>query len=361
LLGARIGGGLDCSSGTFEESDDFALTCDSAKINGSVFLRDNFTAKGQVRFLVAEIGGDLDCSNGYFEQGKADGIALDCDGVKINGVVRLGDDFTAKGEVRIIGAKIVGDLYCEKCKFENANGDALLLSRTEVGGAFFLTPERLSGRIWLSNFHAMTLIDNLNCWPAAETMLDGFTYEHIRNTAPLTAKARIGWLGKQIPEHLGADFRTQPWDQLIRTLRAMGHFDEAREIAIEKQRRLRRSGKIPGLRGFVHDLFGQFVGYGYKPLRLAKIWAGVWLGCALIYYWAAGAGLMGPANPLVFDNPKYQHCRANWFLCEDTPGEYTSFNAFAYSLDLILPVVRLGQTHDWGPITPSAPQRSPHF
>jgi hypothetical protein len=34
----------------------------------------------------------------------------------------------------------------------------------------------------------------------------------------------------------------------------------------------------------------------------------------------------------------------------DVPAEYTTFNGFSYSLDLILPLVDLQQERDWAPV-----------
>ncbi|MCX7326536.1 MAG: hypothetical protein NTZ14_19435, partial [Hyphomicrobiales bacterium] len=45
--------------------------------------------------------------------------------------------------------------------------------------------------------------------------------------------------------------------------------------------------------------------------------------------------------------------RGNWYYCADLPGEYTTFQPFLYSLDLILPLVELQQDKDWSPIIPT--------
>lgn len=43
----------------------------------------------------------------------------------------------------------------------------------------------------------------------------------------------------------------------------------------------------------------------------------------------------------------------NWYLCEKLRPEYTGFSPFAYSLDLILPLVDLQQENDWTPMIPT--------
>ena len=88
------------------------------------------------------------------------------------------------------------------------------------------------------------LCDDAESWKAgAEKLaLDGFIYDRLAGSAPTDADARVEWLCLQRPDFLGG-FRPQPWEQLIAVLRAMGHPEEARKVAIAKQRRLRRLGQ----------------------------------------------------------------------------------------------------------------------
>jgi hypothetical protein len=48
----------------------------------------------------------------------------------------------------------------------------------------------------------------------------------------------------------------------------------------------------------------------------------------------------------------------NWYLCSKLPEEYTGFSPFAYSLDLILPLVDLQQENDWAPMIPTPTKTS---
>lgn len=48
----------------------------------------------------------------------------------------------------------------------------------------------------------------------------------------------------------------------------------------------------------------------------------------------------------------------NWYLCEKLRAEYTGFSPFAYSLDLILPVVDLQQENDWSAMIPTPDKTS---
>jgi len=75
---------------------------------GRVFLRDGFKARGEVRLLGATIGGNLDCNRGHFI--NPDGRALGADGLNVDGYVFFCNGFKADGEVRLLGAIIGRDL-----------------------------------------------------------------------------------------------------------------------------------------------------------------------------------------------------------------------------------------------------------
>ncbi len=174
----------------------------------------------------------------------------------------------------------------------------------------------------------------------------------------------------------------------------MGHTEDARQVAIAFEDRLRRADLI-GLspehwwgwlkwlyrffaRSF-HYGFRILTGYGYRPMRLLGWFFGVWLGCA-IFYWCAALppnNVFAPSNPLVFQEAAYAACvpgsdaatlerakpadampapikgAGNWYLCEKLRAEYTGFSPLAYSLDVILPLVDLQQQKDWSPMIPT--------
>ena len=50
---------------------------------------------------------------------------------------------------------------------------------------------------------------------------------------------------RQRPSHLGKDFRPQPFEQLIKVLREMGHDADARQIAMLKHSFLHKRKKFP--------------------------------------------------------------------------------------------------------------------
>jgi len=374
LVGAMIGGNLVCRNGRFENAGGHALSCDGASIKGDVFLDDRFHAKGEVRLLGATIGGDLYCDNGWFQ--NAGGPTLSCDRASIKGDVLLNNGFHARGEVRLLGATIGGDLNCNKGRFENAGGLALSGSGASIANGFlFCDLYSVTGGLDLSHVTARIVFDDAKSWRlGGPHVLTGFRYDSI--AGPTDTAMRVAWLQLQRADHLTSDFQPQPWTQLIKVLRRMGYGDGADEVAIAFQEQRRTAGRVRTRAGrLLHRMFGLLAGYGYKPMRLLGVMLGVWLACGFLYWAMALRGGFGPSSPLVFDAAIYDHCRparaepprndkphvGNWYWCPDLAGEYTTFQPWLYSLDLILPLVDLQQDKDWSPIIPTPRRAKPEL
>src|SRR3546814_9773466 len=131
---------------------------------------------------------------------------------------------------------------------------------------FLLGSTKIVGEVNLNGMRVSALRDDEGSWEGAQgkLWLDGFTYLRFDGHAPTDARTRIAWLSKQVPEHVGKDFRTQPWEQLTMVLRAMGHSNAARKVAIEKQEQFRAAGKVPRMNWPFHWLYGKLTGYGYE-------------------------------------------------------------------------------------------------
>lgn len=112
------------------------ISADRVDVRGSMLLRERFSAKGEVRLRGAKIGGNLECDTSTFE--NTDGVALNADGIDVRGGVFLRRGFSAKGEVRLPSAKIGSVLDCGKGTFENASGIALNADGIDVRGGVFL-------------------------------------------------------------------------------------------------------------------------------------------------------------------------------------------------------------------------------
>ena len=137
LLGATIGGNLDCSGAEFSRTKGVALSANGAKVEGSVFLCDGFRAEGEVNLVGATIGGNLDCRDAQFSNAK--GSALVASDAHIEGGVFLRGRFNAEGEVTLAGTRIAGILDCSGGKFSNAEGLALTANGAKIEASVFLS------------------------------------------------------------------------------------------------------------------------------------------------------------------------------------------------------------------------------
>ncbi len=310
---AHLGGGFDSPA-----AGQRPLVADGLRVGGDVLIGKGFEAAGEVRFFGARIEGDLRATGARLHGGvDADGarhVALNLDRVHVAGSVFLDNGFSAAGTVRFQRARIGGDLDATGAAFDVvgdatwSDGAALWMDGARVHGVLRL--QRLQTALLgasLVDARVGTLADDASTW-GQRHRLDGFRYARLGDGAPTDADFRRGWLTRQRPSHLDADFRPDPWRQVIKVLRRMGHSGEAATLALGRENWLRRIGRIGadaprGLRWLPrlgHCVFGWVAGYGYRPLRLLAAMVAVWLVCAWVYQFGSAQGAMAPVNPLLF-------------------------------------------------------------
>lgn len=372
-----------------------SLTAQGARIAASVYLRATaqapFRARGEVSLSNATIDGQLALDGAEFDNFA--GIALNLQGARIDGDVFLRDQpphrFIARGEVRLAAAEISGQLDCTNASFAAAEGrNAFAAQRMQIGAEFFWQKVDLAeGNLHMPSAHVGDLVDDLTSWPGqGRSYLDGFTYDRITRDAPVDAGSRLKWLAS-VSQKDGR-FLPQPYAQCAGTLARMGHEAEAREIMEAQarrkgiQRRLNRLIRADGsaktgaglVRARAENLFDGLwdraaqgiVGYGYAPFRaLGWIMALVVLaGFLALQAWNEGS--MAPNNDLIAASDGWQEmlnldcipapapgCIANpadvWNGVDGAGLDWESFHALPYGLDVVLPVVELGQTAAWSP------------
>jgi hypothetical protein len=365
-----VGRDLDCerlrvrdASGPVAPSRRRMLVADGMRIGGDVNLSGGVEAVGEVRFVGARIDGDLRAGTARMtadiDESGARGVALNLDRARIAGSVSLDAGFSAAGTVRLRQARILGDLDCSGADFDavgdaswGGSGSALQLDRARVGGALIL--RRLHGPLQaasLADARVGSLVDDAGSW-GQHHVLDGFAYSRFGPDAPTDAPTRLDWLERQDSAVL--DHRPDPWRRVIRVLRRMGRDDSAAEFAIGRERHLRRIGRIglgvpPALRWLArlaHDAWGALAGYGHRPLRLLGAAAIVWMLFGGIYWAAAERGGFVPGPAWTAADPRMAACRPH---CAGLPPGMPAFQAFAYSLDALLPLADLRQEHHWIP------------
>ncbi|MBN8290685.1 hypothetical protein JI664_01790 [Rhodobacter sp. NTK016B] len=367
LSGAEIGGQLACEEGTFRNPGGIALSAQRVRVSGSLLLSDGFTAEGQVSLSGAEIGGQLDCEEGMFH--NPGGIALNAQGVRLEGDLFLSAGFTAGGEVSLTGTEIGGQLICELGEFRNAAGKALMAQRLRVGEGFIWRRVDISsGAVDLASAQVGDLVDDMDSWPVGRVNLDGFTYQRI-SAAFTDTESRLEWLRRGTV--WSDDFYPQPYSQLAKVLREMGHERAARRVRIEQRRltmlhdwrrahraldgtwraRWRRLGA--DLRGVSDGLQRVVVGYGWRPF-LSLVWlAGLWLMAAFLARMAWSSGAMVPNSDVILTSPGWQAvegARDAALTWSETVGrDWTTFNPVLWGFDTVVPIIEVGQTGAWAP------------
>lgn len=314
---------------------------------------------------------------------------LSADRMTTKASVFLRGEFFATGKVSLSGAHIGGNLeltsghFCRDTSSNSKSKIAFNADDLTVVGTMLMTASRFDGEICLTSAQIGSLTDDGECWPENEVILSGFSYNRLAD-APTNATTRIKWLKNQKDSHLFEDFRPQPWEQLIKTLREMGYPYEAAKIAIAKQDQWRdasrlviQEGKFPKgrnrfislknsigrwLRFHLHNLYGKLAGYGHRPIWTVYWMAAACIACSLAFCVGSELGVIGPSSPLIHASARFDDCgargeagKAYWTSANcPMPPEYTTFQPFIYSLDLILPLVDLQQDSDWAPIVSNA-------
>jgi hypothetical protein len=358
LVRARIGADLDCSAGTLKNipqeglpmSGD-ALKADRVDVRGSVYLRDGFTAQGEVRMLGAQIVGNLDCSGGTFTNPhrsrlpEISGKALSADRVNVKGNVFLRHGFAADGWVRLLGSRVEGDLDCRGGLISALSAEGAKIGRIIMRGV----DGARGAAIDLMNASTDALLDDEVSWPAkGMLLLDDFVYGRI-SEGPTDAETRLKWLALQ------PKFEPQPYRQLAIVLREMGDDHGARKVLYEMQRRARGEAEASWIEATCIRLwnwtvdrcapFGRWllkwiIGYGYYPYRALLGLAVLTLLGTVLFGLGYMGGSMAPAEQEAYTSFEKQ----GW-----PPRHYQQFNPFVYSLENSVPFLKLGQDSAWAP------------
>jgi hypothetical protein len=299
LAGARLAGGHGTA----------ALSADGAKVNRRLIL-DDADITGAVSASSANLGSRvllrrtrIDNPGGPALRLPAVDVAVDlaCDGM------------AATGQIDVSGARIGRRLDFTGATVNNPGRVAVDAKALRAGEVCVCTAEPIRGIADFSHARLGILYDDPLNWPD-EIRLGGATYEALEPQLP--AQRRLQWLaldqGSRSP---------QPYEQLAVLYTTAGYPAEARRVLYAAER-LQRTAKPLLVRawGILQDIT---VGYGYRPMRAA-----LWL-LALL---TLGSVIYATAPPPPLDASAAPH-----------------FNAVIYTLDLLMPVVNLGQKYEFNP------------
>lgn len=349
LRSAVIGGDLNLGGARLEAQEGSSLNFDGARIGARVFLRVETKATGRnrkrglpfhatrpVRGRNARVAGGILCKGGRFDR------ELDLTRTQVGGDVSLvraqigialkppGKRPEAKLNLRSM--HIAGTLSLRGLDFR---GSRILLTRTQVDGSLMwsikrnaATGERL--RVDLRQARVGYLDDDPACWHGAEVALGGFSLGGIAVGGGDWLEQRKDWLRRQPP----GKWSPHPYDQVRAALRDMGHETMAREIAIERENIRLDRGNLGKASKVVHGLYGELLGFGYKPLKLFLVSALVIAVCAAIFCTIDPCKLPGTA------------ASCGGFV---TPSKGAApYDPLLFSLDAFAPI-DLGQAGAWQP------------
>lgn len=371
LSGAQIRTSLALPGASLAAPGGYALRADQITAH-DIDATDLTVAGGQVSLVGAQIGNDLTLSGADLDAGRGPGgedgqVALNADSITVGGTVH-GQRLRTRGQVRAVVGRVSGRLWLSGARLRTpADRTCLRLSRAEIAADLFCTNLHATGRVKLAGARVGARVDldgarltgsgglpgsggaaldartlharELTLRPAAPVQggvdlaharvdvfrddpriwapglsLTGLAYESLEPRLP--ARERLRWL------ELDPDgYQPQPYERLAAHYTALGQPGEARQVLLAKERLARRTRTPAGRAwGLLQEVT---VAYGYQPWR-AVLW--------LVLLVTAGGLLYGthPPRPLKAD-------------------EAPHFNPVVYSLDLLLPLVDLGQQRAFDP------------
>ncbi|MFH8341060.1 oxidoreductase [Streptomyces sp. AM6-12] len=223
--------------------------------------------------------------------------------------------FECQGGLRLDDGRFGDAVDLERARFTLTDDQELSLRRVHAPELRFLGDGPQRGKVVLSGAQIMNLVDRAGAWPGAGRLhMGGFAYENLVPQGPFPLNRRLDWIAAAT-----AEYAPEPYERLASVLREAGEDEDAREVLLAKQRRRRETLPLAGkLWGYAQDLA---VAYGYRPGR-AAVWMAV--------LWAAGTLAFSHAAHL----PANHDERPYW-----SPALFT--------LDLLLPVIDLGQVGEW--------------
>ncbi|MEY9990197.1 hypothetical protein ABIE67_002229 [Streptomyces sp. V4I8] len=291
-----------------------ALDASRLRVGGDIDCRDGFVTHGMIDLRDARVGGSL-----LFEGAELTALdnrypALRGNGVETGGVFNLCDGFTAYGRISLNSVTVRSRVCFDDAALDtSADESALSFVGSTTASLSFRLREAPAGVVELRHSRIGLLRDAPAAWPTG-LVLDGAVYDSLHPALP--ARTRLPWLGRD-----PAGFVPQPYEQLAATYQRQGQDADARAVLVAKHRSMRRTLSPPArLWSLLQDAT---VGYGYRPLRA------VWLLLCLL---STGAALFTGWPPTAVGD-----------------GKPPPFQPGIYTLDLLLPLVDLGQERSYAP------------
>lgn len=310
LVGTRVAGDLNLTGATLETRDGRpALTAERAAIDGTLVLA-GIRAVGEMNLRTVQVGERLVMTGASFT--GAAGIACRLSRTQVAADIYC-DGMTTIGSVRLAGTSVGGAITLKQVSLSCPSGLALDAPALTASELILQPAVPIDGAVDLSYALIAVIRDAAGAWPD-RVSLEGLTYRALDPQLP--ARQRLQWLRRDPRGH-----QPQPYEQLAAVYNAVGEPAQARAVLYAREK-IERSGRALPLRiwSMLQDIT---VGYGYRPRR-ALAWLALLLATGSIVFSIA------PPPPLQADAAPH-------------------FNGIVYTLDLLLPVVSLGQKYAFNP------------
>jgi hypothetical protein len=310
LIGAQATGRVNLARARLAAGEGaMALDADGSSVGRRLVL-DQAHITGEVSISSGQLGARMLLRGAHIENPGRTALRLSPVDV---GVDVLCDGMMVTGRIDLTGAHIGRRLSFTGAQISNPGGtalDARTLQATEVSVD---TAVPIRGTVDFSHARISVLHDDPKNWPE-ELRLGGFSYEALEPQLPV--RQRLKWLTLDQGSH-----SPQPYEQLATLYTITGQSAGARQVLYVAERLKRTAKTFPGrVWSFLQDIT---VGYGYRPER-AVLWLLGFLAIGSITY------AIAPPAPL-------------------NPTSTPHFSPVVYTLDLLLPVVDLGQKHAFNP------------
>jgi hypothetical protein len=350
LKDSRITGQLSCRAAHLCGADDDgdALIGDRMKVGASLYLDQGLVVAGAVRLPRVEVAGQLSCRGATLSAVKAESVVLNCAGIKVGGDLLLDRDFEARGPVSLAEAKIEGAVNLRDAKLLG-QGEALSAKGLQVEHEFVWAPNgAVSGSVDLERATVHRLDD---FWPADRTQgywpptgklrLAGFKYEGFGGESQPSVQNRLEWIRKSHTTTSGdRAFVASPYEQLARVYRLAGQDADARKVAIARRVDRRAYSDLTWWQWFSDWFLDKTIKYGYQTWRALLGLIVLYVAAlALLVFAQHGDNIIVPARPIanIAPTPSARAC---------SPG-YPCFYPAAYAVDVVVPIVKVGQSEYW--------------
>jgi len=400
LSGATIGGQISCAGGGFENEGGHALNVEGAEVKGSVFLSEGFEAKGEVRLSSAKVGGQLDCSSGNFINSEGD--VIDAQSAEI-GSFHWRKVSSCNGDMNLMGAKIqtladdaeswamVGRAYLDGFTYQTVHGplDAIMrLNWLDIAHAYddSFSPQPYEQLAWAlkrmghTDQRVTILVEKeIRQRHAAQKTLRSrrrLTRSVIRLSRLQDEASKQAVLknyrnvsapnmnfSNQIIERFGIFHNSWPQQaekegfHPSEIARAQAGFRE--ELFWEAARTRRTTIWLQ-----IKDRMARYlVGYGYRPINFIWSLAGLILAGWLLAHQAYERGDFAPNSDVILSTSQWQalaeggsaNPAKDWSDADGKGRDYETFSSFAYAVDVVIPIIAIGQEAAWAPSTNRGP------